>query len=779
MFNMAVTTNLYPPIIDTYMPAFLIGDVDTTTITKTYTVLSYVDQDAYDTAFDKYIKNSEIDGVQELWDEYEAKLAEIRSQGTNPDEIEEERLLKQEYHLKLRELIAGAPNEDRTEDTFFEDRPDPVEIQKSTTFETANTTKRNFICRVYFSLSQFNSTNEIQNAQVTVRSQATNKSVLHKTKYPCEIMIKKLKVDNTKFTDDKYYIEIKPEDLDGCNFIVDQYYKVQIRFTSTDAEDPGIDLDDSNAIQAIDDWLSKNLNYFSEWSSVCLIRGISIPTITIKDFSEGSLTEIYDTIINTQLIGDLTFADDNETETLRSYRVKVYDSDDKLLLDSGDQLANEFTDTNHFNYAIKYYFQAGNSYYFDFTYTTQNLYTETHEYSFSVIQADTPDLNLQVIAYKDEENGCIGMRVNRSRVKGKYTGQLIIRRASSKDNFTLWDDMYITTYDHAAYIDFTWNDYTIESGVWYLYGIQGVDTEGARTPMIMFKEPVMVVLNDIFLLSGDRQLKVEFNPSLTSFKRTLSESRVETIGSKYPYIKRNGYVDYVQFPLGGLISSAIDEDETFTSKDELYGDMVDYYSEYNDDNDISSYQDMVWEKIFRDKVMDFLYTDDVKLFRSPTEGNYLVRIMDVQLQPNQTLGRRLWSFTSTAYEVDECNVDNYVKYGIYTQTAGSTYISSSEDQPSTLSPIRRVVFADTYDELPTTGKERVLYVCDGDFYLWDEDVEEYNMISVTVWDQESSSVMTAALDGEPNTLYADDQDLYIYDDKNEEYRKISTTDMEG
>jgi hypothetical protein len=48
-----------------------------------------------------------------------------------------------------------------------------------------------------------------------------------------------------------------------------------------------------------------------------------------------------------------------------------------------------------------------------------------------------PDLNIQVTAYQDEENGRIGMRITRSRAKGRYTGDIVIRRASNKDNFAI------------------------------------------------------------------------------------------------------------------------------------------------------------------------------------------------------------------------------------------------------------------------------------------------------------------------------------------------------
>ena len=66
---MAVLTNLYPPLVDTYMPAFLIQDSsqqDIYTVTKSYSVLSYSAYNSYESAVDEYITNSSIDGVQEL-----------------------------------------------------------------------------------------------------------------------------------------------------------------------------------------------------------------------------------------------------------------------------------------------------------------------------------------------------------------------------------------------------------------------------------------------------------------------------------------------------------------------------------------------------------------------------------------------------------------------------------------------------------------------------------------------------------------------------------------
>jgi hypothetical protein len=174
-----------------------------------------------------------------------------------------------------------------------------------------------------------------------------------------------------------------------------------------------------------------------------------------------------------------------------------------------------------------------------------------------------------------------------------------------------------------------------------LYGVQGIDTNGSRTAMTTIQKNVMIDFADIFLTSGDKQLKIRFNPNLNSFKRTISEIKIDTIGSQYPFIKRNGAINYAQFPLGGLVTSAMDEEGLFITKAEAFGNSLNDYNEYNAENNIKIYQDVIWEKFFRNKVEKFLYTDDIKLFRSPTEGNLLVKLMDINFQPNQTLGRRL------------------------------------------------------------------------------------------------------------------------------------------
>ena len=58
------------------------------------------------------------------------------------------------------------------------------------------------------------------------------------------------------------------------------------------------------------------------------------------------------------------------------------------------------------------------------------------------------------------------------------------------------------------------------------------------------------------------------------------------------------------------------------------------------------------------KVLEWLNNGDPKLFRSPAEGNFVVRLMNVSLSPEERLGRMLHSFSCTVYEcapLDEVN----------------------------------------------------------------------------------------------------------------------------
>jgi hypothetical protein len=70
------------------------------------------------------------------------------------------------------------------------------------------------------------------------------------------------------------------------------------------------------------------------------------------------------------------------------------------------------------------------------------------------------------------------------------------------------------------------------------------------------------------------------------------------------------------------------------------------------------------EKEFKLEVLDWLTNGKPKLFKSPKEGNYIVRLMNVSLSPNDTLGRMIHTFSATAYEIGDTKDIVIVRGGI-------------------------------------------------------------------------------------------------------------------
>lgn len=519
---------------------------------------------------------------------------------------------------------------------------------------------KNSALRIYFSISDYNVYSEMQHfAQITISDQETNLSVLDKTKYPAQIMLKTMGVDNTRAID-KYYVDI--DTADGI-FSIDKFYKVQIRFTSTEAASVSL-----NTPQAIDGWLSENLDYFSEWSRVTLIKWIAQNSISINGVTIGTSTIINLPISDETLLGKLTFNEESK-EYLDSYRLKLYDDENNLLLDSDliytDKNVNN---VNEFWYKLKYGLIAGDNYTLNIYYQTNSLYSNELECTLAATGNSGEDQGFVFSARENKEDGEILIRISRP-PRTSFTGKLIIKRACDKDAFTIWEDMHTIDIDSASDFLYNWVDQTVESGVLYKYAL--LENYNNVSYLKTYSKVLMIVLDDMYLNIAGQQLKVQFNPQVSSFKRVINEGKIETIGSPYPYIRRNAAINYAQFPISGLISCQMDENEKFITKEALYGgkENLRKYEQFNSMEVNKPFMttidnDFVYEKKFRDAVMQFLMDGKVKLFRSATEGNYLVRLTDISFAPNQQLGRMIWTFSATANEIADNTIDNYYKYNI-------------------------------------------------------------------------------------------------------------------
>ena len=220
---------------------------------------------------------------------------------------------------------------------------------------------------------------------------------------------------------------------------------------------------------------------------------------------------------------------------------------------------------------------------------------------------------------------------------------------------------------------YSFADKSIESGIWYKYAIQPI-SENQRGSMFRVSERA-VIYDDVFLVGKDgRQLNLRLDTSISSIKRNIKETRVETIGSKYPFITRNANVNYREFAITGLITHFMDETEEFAPRADLFvlddfnDSIIDLTPEYKAlyrAHGLTDYNNTTLEREFRKRVHDFLVDGEPKLLKSPKVGNFLVRLMDVNLSSREDInGGMVYTFSCNAIEIDDNTVENLDKYNI-------------------------------------------------------------------------------------------------------------------
>lgn len=250
----------------------------------------------------------------------------------------------------------------------------------------------------------------------------------------------------------------------------------------------------------------------------------------------------------------------------------------------------------------------------------------------------------------------------------------------------VWEELTRFALSYESPTKTIFRDFTIEQGKTYVYSIQQYNNNGIYSDRKKSQE-IYADFEDIFLYDGSKQLKLRFNPQVSSLKTQLAETRSETIGSKYPFFYRNARVGYKTFPISGLISMESDNAQIFTTFEDILKETWDNEN-HNVVQDKAKNPDVyshIWlknknyasERLFKLQVLDWFNDGKVKLFKSPGEGNYLVRLMDVSMSPENALGRMLHNVSATAYECAECNYENKIAYKIIEDKDTSNVIESS------------------------------------------------------------------------------------------------------
>lgn len=532
---------------------------------------------------------------------------------------------------------------------------------------------------IKYTLQKVTSAETIKHIQIRVVEQRSNSSIVNTSKYPDNIIYKN--VDLTKEAS-PYGIKILTSDL-RKPWSPGVCYKIQLRFGSTNFPS------DLSAFAA---WKKEQINNqtFSEWSTVMVIKAIAQPEVYIENAgtlrtdviaskqTEASLTPLF--------VGD--YIDNASEEPLEKYKFDLYDETGKTLIESSDWI--QAVSGKNCSHRFKTMLTNNESYRVYFSIVTRNGYETRTYYDFQAIKVYLESLTDVSIRVDDadvfcRENGCMRIYLT---AKNPLTGCYVLTRTSEESNYQVYEDLKYFNYFEEEFSDtLLYIDYIIESGIKYKYAFQYQNSQGLRSAPLQ-EDGMTVPSRSVdfeysYIYRDGVQLRLKFNQKLSSFKHTTLASKQDTLGDQFPHLSKNGYAYYAEFPISGLISFQMDEDQTFfTLKTDGYyynnelvipADKFSVSTATRGDESVPSYlsidssitdNNIFIERKFREKAEQFLNDFTYKLYKSPTEGNIVIGLINLSMTPNASLGRMIFEFSATAYEVLENTIDDLNEVGI-------------------------------------------------------------------------------------------------------------------
>lgn len=405
-----------------------------------------------------------------------------------------------------------------------------------------------------------------------------------------------------------------------------QYYKIQLAYIGEDLE----------------------IGYYS---TVGVIKYTKKPSVIIDNLDDGSVnSHSYSyTGVYSQHYAD-------PTEKVYSSRFLLTDFNGAVIKDTGYLLHNTSEDDLPYESRETFLWTKDldpNTIYF-LTYmvkTMNGLECSSPRYRISQARSIGTEVQLNLSAELNYENGYIKLKLICD--EPIISGTFLITKACSKNDYQ-WTEF--KRFDVQSLIPSEWSliDCTLEQGYFYKYSLQQYNANDIYSNRVV-SNLIYADFEHAFLYDGKQQFKISFDPKITNFKNNVLENKIDTIGNKYPFILRNGNVYYKSFDIQGLISLQTDTEGLFLNTESYETDDI--------VSDLTS-KNIAAERFFKRNVQDWLNDGNPKLFRSPTEGNFIVRLLNVSLTPNDKLGRMIHSFKATAYEVGAFNSENLEKFNI-------------------------------------------------------------------------------------------------------------------
>lgn len=483
-----------------------------------------------------------------------------------------------------------------------------------------------------------------------------------------------VKIDSSvrasNFDIDNGMVTFRISNTDG-KFITGQYYKVQIAYV--------------------------NDGTVGHFSTPAIVKCTGDVTIDIEGFISNKEKNKH------SYTG--TYQNSDINEKVYNYEFNIYNNKHELYTSSGKLIHNgredevtvtpsaspntpPTTEVSSFDtWELDKDLIPGEDYTIEYKVFTVNDLEDSKSYTiYDPFTIAPPDFNGELRAKMYRDDGYMELSIHSTNSEN-LNGNFILSRASSEDNFNTWNRIYTFTLANNESGLILYRDFTIKQGVTYLYAIQ-MKNNNIYSSRIYNKEyKIIADFDDMFLFDGERQLRIQFNPKVSSFKTTLLETKTDTIGGKYPFFFRNGNVGYKEFAISGLLSVLTDDNHFFISNTNSINqnrmttpvwNLDGLYTVSESNRTSLTPENFEKERNFKMEALEWLTNGKPKLFRSPGEGNYIVRLMNTSLSPNDQLGRMLHTFSSTAYQIADGNfddikankflaIDKEVNYGIKNQ----------------------------------------------------------------------------------------------------------------
>lgn len=204
-----------------------------------------------------------------------------------------------------------------------------------------------------------------------------------------------------------------------------------------------------------------------------------------------------------------------------------------------------------------------------------------------------------------------------------------------KDELT-WQDIKIFKYNPEVK-RYNFEDRLVESIEKYEYSIQPITSDILGSESI---EEIYTEFKGIWIVGDKNAQQLIYNTEISEIKSNISQNIVTTLGSRYPFLIKNGSINYREFTVQGKL----------VSKETAKGQGIDKYE----------------EKKLRNTIMKFLEDGKPKIIKD-NSGNYILcQIVDSPiLKPINDLNRSIYDISFNVVEIgDAYDEDTLLQYGL-------------------------------------------------------------------------------------------------------------------